>query len=66
MFSASRLASFKIDAASFFAFLIRLETLLFSKNFAIPNHPPIPTIAASIINVISIFCFCFRYKKSLH
>jgi hypothetical protein len=36
MFSASRLASFKIDAASF-EFFIRLEILLFSMILAIPN-----------------------------
>jgi hypothetical protein len=37
MFSASKLASFKIDAASFLEFFIRLEILLFSMILAIQN-----------------------------
>ena len=66
MFSASRLASFKIDAASFLAFLTMLEILVFSRNFAIPKPPATPPISATIISTVSIFLFVFIYKKSLH
>ena len=54
MFSASRLASFKMEAASFFAFLIKLEMLLFSIILANPKPPAIPTIPEIIIVKMSI------------
>ena len=66
MFSASILASLNMELASFLAFLIMLETLLFSRNLAIPKPPPSPAISAIIICVISMFNLVFIYKKSPH
>ena len=63
--SASAFASLKIELASFLAFLIRFETLLFSKNLAIANPIANPTTIPISILVNSIVRFCLIKKPTL-
>jgi hypothetical protein len=63
MFSASKLASFKIDAASL-EFFIRLEILLFY-DFSDSKPATIPIIPEITIVIMSMFVKII-YKKSLH
>jgi hypothetical protein len=64
IFSASRLASFKIEEASFFAFLIKLDMLLFSIVLAMPKPPASPPIPEIIIVKMSILILNLYIKKA--
>ena len=64
MFSASKLASFNIEAASFLALLMRLETLFFSSTLATENPPAIPAIPEISIVKMSMFNLLIYIKKA--